>query len=194
MAKRYLLSALALLAPTGALAAPADAPARLQNNAGCVYEALGPDQREIAQVMLVELITKGGNPFEEVKKPGELKALTTDAIDACIKLYPWSAGKADASTGFAVFMMTIEAMTPVLEADGLKLADIDEFFRTNLPTWRLEGPPTPAMVNGLVAHLKAKGWDMEDQMLIGNAKFYFSLLVGRAAMVRYFSQFATYRR
>jgi hypothetical protein len=187
-------AALASIAASPALAAtPPAATPKLTNSVTCVYDAMSIEQREIAQVMLLESVTGGGNPFKDLQEDGELKALFGEAVDACIKLYAWSAGRTEASQGHALIVMVLQSAQPLFEADGVKMVDIDGYFETNKASL-MASAPSKTKEAALFKHLAAKGWSFETEQVKASAGFYFFLLQARESARRWFAQSSSYRK
>jgi hypothetical protein len=193
---RKVIAALALACAVAVQAAPPSpaVPAKLTNSVSCVHDAMSEEQREIAQVILLEGLNSGGNPVEKLKDDPDLKALFDEALDACITRFAWSSGRTESANFFALTAMLIQSVQPLLEKDGIVLADIDAYFEANKARLMAKQPSFIIEKAKMMTHLRNNGTQFETRQASDGAEFYFSLLIGREMARRWFAQSSSYRR
>jgi hypothetical protein len=184
------IAAAAVTAAAG-LSAPLQAQT-LPNSVTCVYDALAPEQREIMQYLLVKL-DPSVSPFTEVEKPGTIKSVIDEGIDACIARYPWPMGKTKNAQYFALVALLLDAMRPQLDKEGHETLLIDAYVEANSTRWKVPGFPTPAEEKAALAHFKSIGWTFADEREEGGMISYFGLAVARFHLRRGFATGQFYR-
>jgi hypothetical protein len=194
MKRLFAASLLMSLASQQLSAGQVVVPVQLQDKVTCIYDAMTPEQREIVQTLLLQNMETDSDPFGDGPNAKEIKASLEDAMNSCVDQYAWSSGKTNGAMGYALFTLMVEALGPLLEADGVVLADIDAYITAKKSGFRLPGPPSKAMIAELFSHLAGKGWKLDNEKIKENAELYFSLQLGREAMRRLFAQNVTYRK
>lgn len=159
--KSFVMSVGLGLAAWPTLAWSQAVPARLPDAVTCVYEALTPEQRESAQVMMLEGESAGGDPLAGRMNSEELRTLLEEGQNACVDAYPWPAGKTDNSTAYATVTLLMEGLHPIFEANGFAWADVDAYVTANRARLRTSERPTAPMLEALAAHLTAQGWTFD---------------------------------
>jgi hypothetical protein len=137
--------------------------ARLSNSVSCPYEALGSERREIGQYLALQAMTANINPVDISERPGELMDMINDGMDACLKVYPWTAGKSKNAALFTVTNLFKDVMHSELDRLGHPVDKLDAFLATRRSTIRFDRPPSRALETELIANLRANGWKFTDK-------------------------------
>ncbi len=182
-----IAAALSCAAPALAQTAP------LTNSVSCVYDAMSVEQREMVQALMLSNDEMGGDPVVAAEGSAEIRALLTDASNACIDAYPWTSGKENNAVAYAIFTLLLDGIHPAMTAGGFAWADIDSYVTTNRARLRATAPPSPAMVTALSTHLASLGWSVSDARQREDIESYFTMLLLREYMRQGFASGVFYR-
>ena len=149
----------------------------------CVIEAIGPEQRENANILLVtSLLQNEGLGF--VRE--EMTALLKDAHNLCLDHYPWSSGQSEAAINYAMFELISAATKDSLENAGLKISLVDDFYRENRSLFTKASHSTEKHKTLLKAFLTDKDWPHDDEKAFTLATQRLDMLIVQSSMEQLF--------
>jgi hypothetical protein len=171
---------------------------QLTNSVTCIYDAMSAEQREMVQALTFQLDTGGGDqgggdPIAAAEGSAEVRALLTDASNACIDLYPWTSGKENNAVAYAIFTIVFDFIHPAMSEEGFDYADIDAYVETNRARLRASAPPSPAMLTAINTHLTGLGWNLAEAEQRDQVKDYFTMMLLREYMRQGFASGIFYR-
>lgn len=171
-------------APAAAQSAmPAPAPSVPGNTVSCAYDYMGPEDREMALLLIAREIVDGGKFSKTSPNVMAVDRLIAEAQEKCLDRFNWSIGRTESASGFALTSILTEALSQALASFELPVTPLGDYFAEN----RLLLSARKSMVLTdrlkLRGYLKERGWDKAREVDFAMAGLYVETLMlkGRAA-------------
>lgn len=174
--------AVAMLSAPAATAKPA-----LPNSVTCVYDALAPEEREIAQLLLMKGREAGQEPLDSPETLDELEALVESGHNTCLDLYPWNNGQSGNAMGYALFGLMKDALSEGMTILKLPKAPIESYFQANKSALVRSNEPNAAQISAMLTSIKSADWPKDDPDADVSATAYLAMLIAQEKMRRGFA-------
>lgn len=135
------------------LAAPALAQQPL-NAVACTYDSMGPEDREIALLLVAREFGQGGKFAPSSRNVSAVNDLIADAQHKCRLRFGWSVVRADAASNYALAAILGEAIGQSLQSTGRSIAPLEQFYRQNPVSQAGRGNQRK-----LAGYLAEQGWE-----------------------------------
>lgn len=97
----------------------------------CVHAKMGMESREIAFVMMMNVVEAGADSPEAADQKAEVEYLINEAHEACLDLYPWSSGSSESAQFYAFVRIMNDTAREMIETEGYRAATIEAHYNAN---------------------------------------------------------------
>lgn len=180
-----LLALTIAASPAAAEVAP---PAGLPGNTvTCAYDYMGPEDREIALLLVAREIIDGGKFGKTSANVVSVERLIAEAREKCLDRFSWSIGRSEAADSYAMTAILGEALVQAIETFKLPVTPLAEFYRQNrllLNTRSTLGLTDRLKLRGF---LKEHGWADAREVDFALGGFYIETLMSGAKAGQFFN-------
>lgn len=158
------------------------------NTVSCAYDYMGPEDREIALLLLAREIIDGGKFRPGSKNVMAVDRLISEAQEKCLDRYGWSIARAQTASGYAMTAVLSEALDQAIASFELPIGPLNGFFAENRSQLANRSSLGANNLLRLKTYLRGQGWDKARDVDFALAGLYIETLMQKAQAAIIFEQ------